>query len=186
MKRRKSPFRPRGAGTRKTTKIKTLRRAAVGERASPRTRNLPSTEADRARPRNLIEQPTTPAEEKLLANFSERVRARHTAPKVKVTLDSAQPKVEWAGHPQTTLLAQLATFGTISPDFYSQTFGELQNASCSGPGRQFDEMEVNGMLGTPTIMRRCSVGKAAWDAAKRGLEVHLSFAGLSGWKLGRA
>jgi hypothetical protein len=146
MKRRKSPFRPRGAGTRKTTKIKTLRRAAVGERASPRTRNLPSTEADRARPRNLIEQPTTPAEEKLLANFSERVRARHTAPKVKVTLESAQPKVEWAGHPQTTLLAQLATFGTISPDFYSQTFGELQNASCSGPGRQFDEMEVNGML----------------------------------------
>jgi hypothetical protein len=51
-----------------------------------------------------------------------------------------------SGHPQTTLLAQLATFGTISPDFYSQTFGELQNASCGGPGRQFDEREVNGML----------------------------------------
>jgi hypothetical protein len=118
MKQRKSSPRPRGAGARKS--------------------------ADRAcKP---IEQPTTPAEETLLANFSERVRARHPAPKVKVTPDPAQPKVEWAGHPQTSLFARLAAFGTTSPDFYRQTFGELEKASCGGPPQQFDEMEVNGML----------------------------------------
>jgi hypothetical protein len=122
------------------------RRGAANERVARGTRKLPSSEADRVRARETIEPPMIPAEERLLANFSERVRARHLAPKVKVTLGPAQPKVEWAGRPKTTLLAQLATFGTISPDFYSQTFGELQNASCGGPGRQFDEREVNGML----------------------------------------
>ena len=70
------------------------------------------------------EQPPTGAEKKLLAEFRERMEARHQAPRLKV--DHRPPKpvhvAPAEGEPKTAKLAQLLAFGTTSTDFYSRTF----------------------------------------------------------------
>jgi len=74
----------------------------------------------------------TDAEKQLLAEFRERMEARHRAPRVK--LDHRPPKpidiTPAEGEPQTTVVARLVAFGTTSTDFYSRTFQELLEAGC--------------------------------------------------------
>src|SRR5208282_5094886 len=51
------------------------------------------------------------------------------------------------GEPETAVVARLAAFGTVSPDFYSRTFHELLEAGCRGTSsKPFEETDVNGAL----------------------------------------
>jgi hypothetical protein len=44
------------------------------------------------------------------------------------------------------VVARLAAFGTISPDFYSRTFRELLEAGCGTQSRPLTDTDVNGAL----------------------------------------
>jgi hypothetical protein len=128
MKRPKSTRGARSSGTRKKTKTKPASSLAKSDRAPQQ--------------KGPLEREKIPAEEKLLASFAERRLSRHRPPEIKMKITSGQAQVEWVGDPETALLARLATFGTVSPHFQSQTLGELWDASL----QKGDEREINGML----------------------------------------
>ena len=98
---------------------------------------------------NQADQAVTGAEKRLLAEFRERMEARHQAPRLKV--DHRPPKpvhiAPAEGEPKTARLAQLLAFGTTSIDFYSRTFRELLDAGCRGGTSQpIEELDLNGAL----------------------------------------
>jgi hypothetical protein len=88
-------------------------------------------------------------ESKLLAEYRERMDARHRAPRLKVDHRPPNP-VDIApaeGEPKTTIFARLVAFGTISTDFHNRTMHELLEAGCRGtPSQPFEEWDVNGAL----------------------------------------
>src|SRR6266436_9580802 len=125
-----------------------LRQASAG-RGCATMPGRDSRQAEQPQKADQAEQPPTDAEKQLLAEFCERMEARHRAPRVK--LDHRPPKpVDIAtaeGEPQTSEVARLAAFGTTSSDFYSRTLQELLEAGCRGTQSQpFTEVDVNGAL----------------------------------------
>jgi hypothetical protein len=90
-----------------------------------------------------------PTESKLLAEYRERMDARHRAPRLKVDHRPPNPvhTVPAEGEPKTAIFALLAAFGTISADFHNRTMHELLEAGCRGtPSQPFEEWDVNGAL----------------------------------------
>jgi hypothetical protein len=93
-----------------------------------------SQQAEQPQKTDQAERPLTDPQKQLLAEFCERMNARHPAPRVK--LDHRPPKpvdvTPAEGEPQTAVVARLVAFGTTSNDFYSRTFQELLEAGCRG------------------------------------------------------
>jgi hypothetical protein len=108
-----------------------------------------SRRAEQPQKADQAERSPTDAEKKLLAEFFERMDARHPAPRVNVDHRPPKPDViaPAEGEPKTAAVARLVAFGTTSTDFYSRTFRELLEAGCHGTSsKPFEESDVNGAL----------------------------------------
>jgi hypothetical protein len=128
--------RPRGARHRVTVLAGRAKRQAEQTQQPPR-------EAVQA------EQPQTGAEKRLLAEFHERMDARHRAPRVRV--DHRPPNSVEIGavesEAEAAAAARLVAFGTTSNDFYFRTFRELVEGGCRGTSpKAIEESDVNGAL----------------------------------------
>jgi hypothetical protein len=124
----------------------------AGQRARPAASQCspvaPAGKAEQPKNADQGDRSPTNAEKKLLAEFRQRMAARHPAPRVKVDHQPSKPVIARAeGEPKTSAVAQIAAFGTTSIDFFSRTFQELLEASCRGTQSQpFEELDVNGAL----------------------------------------